>query len=536
MDFTQREYLEIPLLFAAADASYREKMYKDRIREWHLEKNIKAAEKEEIRQHEQRNSGLQLGRPMLNGKPVPKQRLDRYDRDRRRDRSDRKRIFKQAFESNLALSFERISDPNEYRESQIVFKCIEDYYDSKLEGDSIGAWTAWENASNPSSGSPSISYTFYCRVYSRKPPRAFDVFNSLTAGASELRRKRHYRGWRLITEGFELKRSCLQREDRTFISGLFQLICARVFRSCPELLAKILNHIAELSKIVYPENHPISLVGQLLAGSAARSSIVRPAFQKISDILQTRLGAANEWSLICLMSLCRSLGQQKKYEEGEHVMQQYNDLCGRGRGPHDFFVRAGILELGILRSGQGRTAEALDAITDVLHRGKASGSRDVVNIDASLLSLLYEADGNLVAAESVSWSALYGNILGFGTRDPLSIKWLGEYQRLVQKLEASQKCDRAKSDSKNGYFGKPPVPPRCTSTPRYNSRPSEARLQRRHARFQQAERTDDRLLNMDDALRGGRSASLPRSNDRPPEARLKERYHRLNSTESRFLE
>ena len=511
MDFTQREYREIPLLFAAADASYREKMYKSRIREWHLEKNIKAAEKEEIRQHEQRNSGLQLGRPMLNGKPVPKQRLDRYDRDRRRDRSDRKRIFKEAFESNLALSFERISDPNEYRESQIVFKCLEDYYDSKLEGDSIGAWKAWKNASNPSSGSPSISYTFYGRVYSRKLPRAFDVFNSFTTGARELRRKRHYRGWRLITEGFELMRSCLQREDHTFISGLFQLICARVFRSCPELLAKILNHIAELSKIVYPENHPISLVGQLLAGSAARSSIVRPGFQKISDILQTRLGAANEWSLICLMSLCGSLRQQKKYEEEEHVLQQYNDLCGRGRGPHDFYVRAGILELGILRSGQGRTAEALDAITDVLHRGKASGSRDVVNIDASrLLSLLYEADGNLVAAESVSWSAVYGHILGFGTRDPLSIKWLGEYQRLVQKLEASQKCDRAKSDSKNGYFGKLPVARRCTSKPRSNSRPSEGRLQRRYARFQQAERTHYRLLNEEAVRRHSRVQPIGR--------------------------
>ena len=120
-------------------------MYKKRINEWQLFKNHKSAEKEEIVQHQeaQRQLGIDLGQPMIRGQRVNEHKIARHLRGKRKfdclssqpavlditipadgtltgleDVRGGKRTRIQSTTPCRAISFSRIKDPAEYRNTE----------------------------------------------------------------------------------------------------------------------------------------------------------------------------------------------------------------------------------------------------------------------------------------------------------------------------------------------------------------------------------------------------------------------------------
>src|SRR5436305_8891254 len=165
--------------------SSRIKMYKKRISKWDLHKNCKTAKKEAILQcmdtHE--DLGVDLGQPMLNGKPVRMHVLHRHRKEKRKgDRlasekdnvdqevlsdschaskrksfatvnsvadssANAKRARMQRQASRISVSFSRVADPADYRNTQDLLVQLDHYIDAKLDGNPYTALEAWEESS-----------------------------------------------------------------------------------------------------------------------------------------------------------------------------------------------------------------------------------------------------------------------------------------------------------------------------------------------------------------------------------------------------
>src|SRR5450432_1953060 len=121
-------------------------MYKKRINDWELHKNCKASAKEEILRSIEANRelGVNLGEPIVNGRTVKMHIIERHRKEKRRARSpgsvvtdglSTKRACLQRAGFSASISFSRIEDPTDYRNCENLLFQIDQYYNAKLEND-----------------------------------------------------------------------------------------------------------------------------------------------------------------------------------------------------------------------------------------------------------------------------------------------------------------------------------------------------------------------------------------------------------------
>jgi hypothetical protein len=207
----------------------RDKMYKKRINDWQLHKNCKALEKEEILRcvETNRKLGVDLGEPMVNGRMVKLQVIERHRKEKRKARSPSPSVI-DGRSTKLArpggptcsasISFSRIDDPTDYRNTQNLLFQVDQYYNSKLENNSHAAWEAWTRSSRERR--IKISYTFQGSTSTCVLNRPCDVFYRYKCAVRLLELDRTREAWRMIQEGAEMVRPLLLQESPDFITDL----------------------------------------------------------------------------------------------------------------------------------------------------------------------------------------------------------------------------------------------------------------------------------------------------------------------------
>src|SRR2546430_5198882 len=213
-------------------------MYKKRISKWGLHKNCKAAEKEAILRcmDTQEDLNVDLGQPMLNGKPVRMHVLHRHRKEKRKgdclasekDHVDqevlsdtchaskrkifaavnsvtdssanakRTRIRRQA--STILVSFSRVTDPADYRNAQDLLVQLDHYIDAKLDGNPHTALDAWENSSILPRGGIGVSYMFQNRAFVGRFVHHTDLFEGFYATVGCLDSEQVRSAWKLANE------------------------------------------------------------------------------------------------------------------------------------------------------------------------------------------------------------------------------------------------------------------------------------------------------------------------------------------------
>ena len=190
------------------------------------------------------------------------------------------------------------------------------------------------------------------------------------------------------------------------------------------------------------------------------------ALRKLRDIFRQRLGQNHPGSLIIQDWHCRSLLNQKRYDEAERslhdLIETFEHFCGRNATS----TRNTLYDLARLYYETCRDAEAEDILVDVLQRGKGLGGFDLINILAMRLrGFICFVRGDHRAAEAILWSALSDCLLHYGPRGPETMHSWVEFQRHYE-ISASLPM------SSGALPEIPEESVRCFSRPRSSSLPS----------------------------------------------------------------
>jgi hypothetical protein len=449
-------------------------MYKKRINDWQLFKNQKAAEKEQIVQHLEahRKLGVDLGQPMIRGQEVKEHKITRHLRGKRkadglhaepaaRDRdtpvSDpstriddarrekRARIRRRT--SCHAISFSRITDPAEYRNTENLLIQMDHYFCSKLENNPWTAWDIWCKSSLRSGGMR-VRYTYQQRTYICTFKDSYDLYQRYLSGAVCLSEGRTREGWKLIHEGAEMIRPCLLQEHPHILGQLLRLLVDPVLDPYAEILKLLLGLIASMASVVYGERHPISKLCHALQACCERKDVVYLAQRKLLDTYSHHLGKDHHTSLEFQSTL---LGLQVASQEAKRVCCEFITFCEIKKGRNSFLTRWSLYELARLCYRAWEDSEAVKILVDVLERGKDHSKVDSVSMEAhSFLGLISESCEDYGTAEQYLWIGLSRKIFSLGPQHPRTTETYISYQRVAERQGASQEVCR-------GYAGAPEV-------------------------------------------------------------------------------
>jgi hypothetical protein len=487
-------------------------MYKTRFAKWGWRKNLKKAEKEAISQcmdaHE--NLGVDLGQPMLNGRPVRIPLIDRQRKEKRkadclackgaylgREASGntyqatkpnkfanekavdehsagtkRARTRRQA--STILVSFSRIPDPTEYRNTEELLVQLEYYLDAKLDRDPHTSFNAWRKASTLTGDTIHIPYTFEDKAFTCIFTDGVDLFDRIHASAHFWNNGQVRSAWKFANEGAAMVRSCLQQQSPELLQHLLRFVTRDYISKYSQICDVLLRQFLAIATIILGQSHPITRVCSLLQFFPNSQDIAILAMQKTLHTFERRLGGDHQASLNILVTLCRASMDQKNYDEAKSTMRQLLNACRRLLGRNDYGARRTFFHLAELFCELGRDDAAEDALIYLAERGLKSGHLDLINILAnSLRGRLCAHRGNHDAAESFCWTALSGSLLAHGSQDPFTAQALGNYQRTLREQQQSTGSLDAQTEDSDGLSADLEPPFRCFSRPRSWSFPLE---------------------------------------------------------------
>ena len=481
-------------------------MYKKRIKDWKLNKNCKASEKEEIlrRVEANRELGVDLGDPMLNGRTVKMRVIERHRKEKRKARSpspdvslalrdtlkrssdikkftDRttvalsdgrssKRARPQGRTCSALISFSRIKDPAEYRDSQNLLFQVDQYYKSKLEKDPHAAWDAW--AKSARARRTKISYNFQGRTLTCTFSSHAEVFNRFYSANDCLEENRHREAWKLIEEGAEMVRPLVQRESPSFLWALLRYYLYPFSATYAGVQKELLHHFSSMAIVLLGERHPISNVCRLLQILHGRKNVAELTLRKVRDILKHCLGEGHEALVVVQQKLCDELMQQERYDEAERSLHGLVDICERLHGRNAYYTRSTLLQLAELYYVMYRDPEAEGALEGVLQLCKECGKDDNAYVEAKRFQYhMCRNRGDYRAAEVHSWSALSGILRFLGPRDPTTTRLWIEYQSILVELQQSQEGSDPPLSCSEAHCDISEEPVRCLSRPRSSSLP-----------------------------------------------------------------
>jgi hypothetical protein len=456
-------------------------MYKKRINDWQLQKNCKALEKEEILRclETNRKLGVDLGQPMVNGRMVKLQVIERHRKEKRKARSPSPSVI-DGRSTKLArpggptcsasISFSRIDDPTDYRNTQNLLFQVDQYYNSKLENNSHAAWKAWTRSSRERR--IKISYTFQGSTSTCVLNRPWDVFDRYTCAVRLLELDRTREAWRMIQEGAEMVRPLLLQESPDFITNLLSYLSMESLDPCPGVRMQLLHLISGMATVVHGNRHPISSVCQLLQGLHRKRDVMELTTKKLRDVLKHHLGQNHLASLAIQRKICEMLLPRDGDHDVERSLRELVRLCERFHGRNAYDTRRSLVPLAQMYFLTNRYAEAEDVLVDLLQRGKEWGECDDANIFAKRLQgYICWNRGNYGTAEALLWSALSASLLGYGPRDPDTIKvWVG-YQTVKNAHQKHQDVSAPLSPAPETLSEIPEKPVRCLLRPRSSSLP-----------------------------------------------------------------
>ena len=447
-------------------------MYKKRIHDWQLFKNQKAAEKEEIAQHLEalKKLGVDLGLPMIRGQEVKEHKIDRYVREkrkaaclppeppssdqhgpaggaltRRRDAHEGKRARVQRATSFHAISFSRIEDPTEYRNTQDLLTQIDHYFNSKLQNDPYTAWLVWrESAKLPGHGT-TLQYTYQQHTYTRLFKQYGDLYQQYTSAVACLNSGRFQTGWKLMNEAADMIRPCLLKENPSFITIFLGILVDPGLGCYPEVLNLLLYLVANMATIVYGKCHPISIMCHALQVFRERKNVACLAQRKLLDTLNHHLGDDHAEPMYLRTVIGRTLEAQEAHDEAKRACREAVTVHELIRGRDDDLTRSRLYELAVLCYDCVQYSEAWEVCLDVLQRGKDQGETDRTNIKAhTMLGLISKNRKDYSTAERFLWTGLSSSLVEYGPRDPVTAELHSHYQSVVEGRQASQNALRGR--------------------------------------------------------------------------------------------
>ena len=453
-------------------------MYKKRIDDWQLRKNCKALEKEEIlkRIETNRELGVDLGEPIINGRTVKMHILERHQKEKRKVRSpgpsmagarSTKRACLQRAGFSASISFSRIEDPAEYRNFENLLFQIDQYYNAKLENDPHAAWDAWEQSSFRRS--VKVTYTFQGSIYTCAVVSAEAMFNGYVAAFHLLNADHHRDAWRMIQEGAEMVRPVLLLQCPWFIRELLVSLSLMKSAAHDELKTELLRLISNMAIVVHGDRHPISILCQLLQTLHGNRDVISLGMSKIRDVLKRRLGHTHSESISTQRRRCLVLLEQKMYDEAERTLLDIINICEDFYGRNHHHTRESLYYLADQYFRRWRDSEAEGVLVDVLQRGKEWGDCDFVNILANAMQgYIYSQRGDYEAAERSYWSALSGSLHIFGPKESSTVHTRIRYREVMALLQKHR-------DTFTEILEEPV---RCLSRSRSSSQPPVARRKR----------------------------------------------------------
>lgn len=417
-------------------------MYKKRISKWQLHKNCKAAEKEAVLQciDTQKNLGVDLGQPLINGKPVEMHLIDRHRKGKRKtdclasedeqfnqeistnsyQASERKNVAMansgndlsakvkrtrvQRPLSTILVSFSRITDPTEYRNAQDLLMQLDHYIDAKLGQYPHASMKAWEESSRLPGGAIHISYVFQDKTFTSKFCDSDTLFARFNTTFHCLAAGQVRPAWKLASEGAAMVRACLQQQSPYLLGHLLGFIGTGLWRDYAELCNQLLRQFSAMAMTILGQSHPITYVCRLLQSFSNGPEIAVIALQKTFDAFESRLGGDHKVCLKTQEETCWVLLRQNKCDEArQHLLNRSGQFLERS----DAVSRCRVLYLTGLLFPQGR-----DILVHLLKREIEKGHLGAVNSDAILTrTLIRTARGDHAAAESVIWIALSGSLV-----------------------------------------------------------------------------------------------------------------------------
>lgn len=454
-------------------------MYKKRINDWQLRKNCKALEKEEILRSIETNRelGVDLGEPIINGQTVKMHIIERHHREKRKVRSpgpsmagarSTKRICLQRAGFSASISFSRIEDPAEYRNFENLLFQIDQYYNAKLENDPHAAWNTWKQSSFPRP--IKVRYTFQDATYTCALISTASMFDRYMVAFHLLNANHHRDAWRMIQEGAEMVRPILLQQCPEFIRELLASLSFMQSAGHDELKTELLRLISNMAIVVHGDRHPISILCQLLQTLHGNRDVISLGMSKIRDVLKRRLGHTH-FELICTQRRhCLVLLEQKMYDEAKRTLLDIINICEHVYGRNHHHTRESLYYLAYQYFLRSRDSEAEDVLVDVLQRGKEWGDCDFVNILANIMQGdMYSLRGDYEAAETSLWSALSGSLHRFGPKNPKTVRARIEYKNAMVLLQKHR-------DTFTEILEEPV---RCLSRSRSSSQPPVAHRKRK---------------------------------------------------------
>ena len=430
-------------------------MYKKRIKDWKLGKNFKALEKEEILRLVEANkqSGIDLGDPMLNGRTVKMHVIERHRNEKRKVKppstnvnlpsisaakrfSDTEKLFdcctmassdaRSAKRARLrgptcsaSITFSRIGDPSEYREFENLLFQIDQYFSSKLGHNPRAAWDAWEESVYSQSRPVRISYTFQGGTFDCTFRKPSDVFNRFSSAEISLREHLYADAWRLTEEGAELVRPMLQQEHPSFLAILLSYSSQQTSDKYAAVQDQLFHLFSSMAAVVLGERHPVSNVCRLLRTLRGRNIVIETGLRKIRDVLNHCLGQDHTSSVQTQQLICDCLIHQKKYDEAERFLRDIVEVSERSFGRNDSRTLYGLVQQISVYLLTSRDNEAERILEDVRQRCKEQGNFDQPYVNAKVVQgAIYMNRGDVRAAEAFLWSALYATLFRYGPRGP----------------------------------------------------------------------------------------------------------------------
>lgn len=457
-------------------------MYKKRINDWELHKNCKASAKEEILRSIEANRelGVNLGEPIVNGRTVKMHIIERHRKEKRRARSpgsvvtdglSTKRACLQRAGFSASISFSRIEDPTDYRNCENLLFQIDQYYNAKLENDPHVAWDAWEQLSSRLQ-QVKISYIFQGVTYTCAFVSPCDIFSRYRRAVELLRDNYHSGGWRMIQEGAEMVRPVLLQQSPQFIRELLVYLWAAQSADHDGLKMQLLRLISGMATIAHGDRHPISILCQLLQTLHGNQDAIRLGMSKLRDVLRRQLGQTHLASILAQKIICGTLLKQRSYDESERAILDLVSICEHIYGRNNYHTRNNLLLLAKLYYVMWRDSQAEGVLVDVLRRGKGHGDNDYVSVSAKDLQCdIYSNRGDYRTAEVSLWSALSGVLLENGPRDPNTVHIWVKYKKVATLLKKHQEVSNPLAAYPEALPKITDEPLRCRSCNRSSSQP-----------------------------------------------------------------
>ena len=486
-------------------------MYNKRISDWQLFKNQKASEKEQVaRQLEaHKKLGVDLGAPMIRGRQIEEHKIARHLKEKRNinvkppewallvqdeplnlssttseDTRPRKRARMQRSTSCHAISFSRVKDPTEYRNVENVLVQIDHYFSSKLEGDPLNAWNAWEKSAGSPDKVTRIRYTHESRTYVSTFTGPDDLYDLCYAAAVRLHTS-HFRrdGWQMIHGGAEMIRPCLMQESPHFLRRLLCILDDSGMERHPEVLHLLLRHFISMATCIYGKGHPISIICHTLQTSRNMKLIVSLAKEKLVDTLKRHLRKGLYDLLDLLLMFMMNGNAQGTSDEKMFAARRIVRCCEPERGRDYDLSRGALVVLALLYNRE--SLESRKILLDVLERGKTKGQNDFLSVRAEKslgTNSYFHKDSNsyfhkdYVRAEWWQWLALSSSLYTYGP--PLSttknIDFL--HKLLWGELRADQEVSEGSTQYAKEANNTSEEPVQSVSRRRANSLPGQYSL------------------------------------------------------------